>query len=146
FVDGLQNDTVNMWLNPDPSTFGAAVPPTPTVGPIGGTSGTDMTQLSHFFFRSTQTAVRKIADEVRIGYTWAEVTPLAPPTLNVAQSGPNAVLTWPSFYSTDFVLQSRSNLISGTWGSVTNVPAISGSNWTVTVPLSGSARFFRLIK
>ncbi len=147
FVPDANNDTVNMWLNPDPSTFGAAAPPPPTVGPIGGASGTDMTQLSHFFFRSTMggTGIRKVADELRVGYSWADVTPLAPPTLAVAKVATNGVISWPSYYADSFNLQASSSL-TGPWLSVTNPVVVSGTNNTVTVPLSISTRFFRLIK
>jgi len=99
-----------------------------------------------FFFRSTQNGNRKVADELRVGYSWAEVTPQAPPTLTVVQSGTNAVLSWPSFYGSDYVLQGNSNVTSGTWSSVTNAVTVSSGNNNVTVPARGSARYFRLLK
>jgi hypothetical protein len=147
FVPDALNDTVNMWLNPDPSTFGAPTPPTPTVGPIGTVSGTDMTQLSTFFFRSTMggTGIRKVADELRVGYSWADVTPLAPPALIVAKVSTNGVVSWPSFYADSFSLQAAPS-VTGPWVSVTNPVVVSGPNNTVTVPLTINTRFFRLLK
>jgi hypothetical protein len=135
-----------MWVNPDPATFGDANPPAPSAGPIGSISGADMTQLSHFFFRSTQNGNRKVADELRVGYSWAEVTPQALPTLTVTPIGTNAVLAWPSFYGSDYILQGNSNVVGGTWTSVTNAVVVTGGNNTVTVPARGSARYFRLLK
>ena len=147
FNSGANNDdTCNMWLNPDPATFGTDTPPTPTVGPIGVAAGTDISQISVFFFRATTAPPRKYADELRIGYSWAEVTPPAVPTLSITQSTTNAVISWPNFVSTDFLLQSATNL-PGPWTGVTNPVVPAGTNYTVTVPLkNSSARFFRLSK
>jgi hypothetical protein len=147
FNSGANNDdTCNMWLNPDPSTFGSDTPPTPTVGPIGVAAGTDIAQISTFFFRATTRPLKKVADELRLGYTWADVTPPAIPTLSITSSGTNAVILWPKFTSPDYLLQAATNLASGPWAGVTNPVVPSGTNNTVTVPLSSSARFFRLVK
>ena len=141
------DDTCDLWLNPNPSTFGADTPPTPSVANVGATGGTDLTQLDRFFFRrSNGFPLRTVADELRIGYTWAQVTPQAPPTLTVVPSGTNVVLSWPGFYGTDYILQGNSNVVGGTWATVTNAVVPSGGNSTVTVPARGTARFFRLLK
>jgi hypothetical protein len=147
FNGGANNDdTCNMWLNPDPSTFGASTPPTPTVGPIGTAAGNDLAQIAHFFFRATTRPVKKTVDELRIGYAWADVTPPAVPSLSISQSGTNVIVSWPSFTSPDYVLQATANVLSG-WATVTNPVVPSGTNDTVTVPLKASqSRFFRLIK
>ena len=61
-----------------------------------------------------------------------------PPTLSIALSGTNAILTWPTNL-TGFNLQSATNLASPiTWS------AVGGQN-AVTNPLSGKQKFFRLI-
>jgi len=146
FINDANNDTVNMWINPDPSTFGADTAPPPNAGPIGSASGSDMTQLSCFFWRSTQGTLRKIADELRIGYSWAEVTPLAAPTLRASTTGTNAVISWPSYYQTLYTLQGTANVATGPWGSVPNPVVVNGTNNTVTIPSTNSFRFFRLLK
>jgi hypothetical protein len=146
FVDDVKNDTVNMWINPDPSTFGADTPPQPNAGPVGAISGTDMNQLSCFFFRSAQGTIRKVADELRIGYSWAEVTPLAAPTLTASTSGTNTVISWPGFYQALYTLQSTANVAAGPWSSVTIPVVVNGTNNTVTVPSTNSFTFFRLLK
>src|SRR5437868_8575423 len=130
-----------MWINPDPSTFGAASAPTPGAGPVGATSGTDMTHLAHLFFRATQGTNRKVADELRIGYSWAEVTPQAPPTLSVKQSGVNVLVSWPKFYLDSYSLQSRTNLAMGSWASVTNAVVPGPTDNVVTVSAASNARF-----
>jgi len=146
FINDANNDTVNMWINPDPSTFGADTPPPPNAGPIGAASGTDMTQLSCFFWRSTMGTLRKVADELRVGYSWAEVTPLVAPTLSVSTSGTNTVVSWPSFYQALYTLQGSANVVTGPWASVPNPVVVNGANNTVTIPSTNTFRFFRLLK
>lgn len=77
FVDGTTNDVCNMWINPDPATFGAATPPTATLTSTNNT--TDLTGVARVQIR--QDAVEKTPfiqmDEIRIGTTWASVTPPA---------------------------------------------------------------------
>jgi hypothetical protein len=143
FNGGVADDACNLWLNPSPSTFGLDTPPTPTIGPI--TAGTDVVQLSYFFFRSTTHPLKKIADELRVGYSWAEVTPLAPVSLTINQSGTNVVLAWP-VYQVGYILQGASDLSAPTWGTVPNPVISDATNFTVTVAATNSARYFRLIK
>jgi len=75
------DDTVSLWINPDAATFGAASAPAPTLGPTN--------------FAVTNSAIRdftvhcvvapashRLAD-LRIGTTWASVTPTAGPSLTL---------------------------------------------------------------
>jgi hypothetical protein len=66
------------------------------------------------------------------------------PTIVTAATGTGLTLSWP-LVSAGFTLQSRSNLMSGSW--VTNslpAPQIVGTNYQVTVPATNQAQFFRL--
>jgi uncharacterized repeat protein (TIGR03803 family) len=65
------------------------------------------------------------------------------PQLTITPSGSSVVLAWPTNF-TSFTLQSTTNLASPIW--TTNLPApvvVNGQN-TVTNPISGTQRFFRL--
>ena len=54
------------------------------------------------------------------------------------------VLSWPTNF-TGFVLQQNADLTTTNWSSVTNAPAIVGTNKQVTItPLTGR-NFFRLL-
>ena len=69
-----------------------------------------------------------------------------PPTLNIVMQGTNAVLSWP-VVAAGWQLETVSTVASSNqWGLVTNVPAIVQYQNTVTNPISGEARFFRLKK
>jgi len=68
-------------------------------------------------------------------------------TLTGSISGNNVVLSWP-LAAAGFTVQSRTNLASGAWTTVSISPQIvsniTTTNWQATVPVSGSIRFFRL--
>jgi hypothetical protein len=70
-------NSVSLWINPSSSTFGAASPP--ISGFISATTGTDGLTIDRFNMRqNTATSVPAAMqwDELRIGNTWAEATPL----------------------------------------------------------------------
>lgn len=69
----------------------------------------------------------------------------ANPTLRASKSGNNLVLSWPGA-DYNFTVQARTNLSLGSWTPLTNVPALVGTNWQVTLPNSGTAKFFRLVQ
>jgi Immunoglobulin I-set domain len=78
----LVPNPVSLWINPDPSTFGAATEP--TSGFIMATTGSDGLGIDRFNMRQNTTTSVPAAmqwDELRIGDTWAAVTPPPPPVL-----------------------------------------------------------------
>jgi hypothetical protein len=75
--------------------------------------------------------------------TELQISPVLP-MLQIALSGANAVLSWPT-NATDFTLQSNGNLTTTNWVAVTNVPTIIGAQYVVTNSVSG-VEFYRLKK
>lgn len=78
FVDGTANDIVKLWINPVPGS----VEPAPTA--TATNTGTDLTSASRFLVRqgsATDTPFIQF-DELRIGTTWASVTPEAAANTN----------------------------------------------------------------
>ncbi len=68
----ITDDVASLWVNPSPSTFGAASAPAASVT---GT-GCDLSPLQSFFLRQIDVGPAvTVADEVRIGTSWADVTP-----------------------------------------------------------------------
>ncbi len=75
-VDGTGNDVAKIWINPASQDFGAANEPASTLS-ITNTGGTDLTSVKRIFIRQdsdTETPAIEL-DELRIGDTWAQVTP-----------------------------------------------------------------------
>jgi PEP-CTERM motif len=75
FVTGSANDTASMWVNPDSSTFGAASAPTSTLNSASA-SESDIAQIASFMLRDgSSVEPGLVVDDVRIGTSWADVTP-----------------------------------------------------------------------
>ena len=147
YGDGAADDTEACWINPDPSTFGATNPPPPSVGDIGiGTA--DFGSIVGFALRTSGGPAISYADEIRVGQTWADVTPIpiATPTLGIVKNGNGTVtMSWPTA-ATGYDLQKSASLDSPNWAAVTNSIVVSGTNSTVTVNTDNGNQFFRLKK
>jgi hypothetical protein len=67
-------------------------------------------------------------------------------SLTAVASGGNVVLSWPAAGG-GFSLQSKTSLTSGAWTTISTPAAqLVGSQWQVTVPNTGGAKFFRLAR
>ena len=69
------------------------------------------------------------------------------PALNILPAGPAsgaATLFWPTNSGAGFSLEQSPNLASPAWSVVTNVPTVSGGNFSITLPPGPTNRFFRL--
>lgn len=67
-------DYAQLWLNPDPSTFGAATPPPPTLVSMAGNDSGNARSFVLFNRHVNQPADIEL-DDLIIGNTWADVTP-----------------------------------------------------------------------
>jgi hypothetical protein len=75
-------NVVSLWVNPSPTTFGAALEP--TNGFVFATTGTDGFAIDRFNIRQNTAPSVPAAmqwDELRIGLGWADVTPPPSPVL-----------------------------------------------------------------
>lgn len=151
-VPGTANDIARLWVNPDPSSFGADTYPTPTVEVLDSPDN-DISSINSFLIANRSSlSPTMVADELRIGYSWAAVTSAAPvqtpvPTLSISLVDPNTVqLSWRGD-STGYALQGTSTLLSsGTpWATVSGTATTSGTNLIQTDTVSGT-KFYRLIK
>ncbi len=73
FVEGTANDVSRLWVNPSSSTFAADSAPIPT---LTSTGGTDLNAVSQFLIRGASGSPAGEVDELRVGTTWASVTPI----------------------------------------------------------------------
>jgi autotransporter-associated beta strand protein len=83
--------TCDLWINPPASSFYAseASLPTPDIANAGGTAPDQTGGISLFYMKITTWPVDRYFGDVRVGTTWASVTPPSAPTLSLA----NQVLT-----------------------------------------------------
>lgn len=83
FVTGSNNDIARMWINPGVGTFGAGSAPTETlISAPGGTVADAFASLISFNLRNVNTVGTPGVqfDELRVGTSWADVTPVPEPT------------------------------------------------------------------
>lgn len=139
------DDLCDVWFDPPAGSFAASVPPPPSLANLGN-GGNDLPQIDRFFFRSggsSSSPAKLTADELRLGFTWASVTPPAPPPLRISKLGGNLLLAWPT-NSAVFTLQTSTGLDSISWEDSTISPGISGTNYEVLIYPTNTASFFRL--
>ncbi|HZQ46323.1 MAG TPA: immunoglobulin domain-containing protein, partial [Verrucomicrobiae bacterium] len=76
------DDVSKMWINPNATNFGTALEPPTTLVTSNG-SDISANQIASFVFlqRATNEPPSMLADELRIGTTWASVTPFPAPVL-----------------------------------------------------------------
>jgi hypothetical protein len=73
-----------------------------------------------------------------------EVMPV-PPALSVTKFGNDFVVSWPTSFA-GYALEGTVSLSSPVWQTVSEqVNQMNGQN-VVTIPISGNARFFRLVQ
>ncbi len=77
-------NTATLWINPDPAAFG--LPDPPATGYVATSAGSDGLSIDRFNIRqNTVTSVPAAMqwDELRVGRSWADVTPAAAPVLTL---------------------------------------------------------------
>jgi hypothetical protein len=84
-------------------------------------------------------------NEVAAQFNALSVSAGPPPTLSIAVSVSNVILSWPSSTDSGYGLQSTTNLASPNWLSA-GTSVVVGTNNVVTNSISGSAQFYRLKK
>jgi len=78
FISGAGNDVSRLWINPSYIDFSALSAPTAT---ITATGGTDLTGgVNGFLLRGASGSPSGKIDELRMGTTWASVTPVPEPS------------------------------------------------------------------
>jgi pectate lyase len=163
FNAGAGDDTVTLWVNPPTNSFGG-VEPTPNIAATDTGNPTDAAQLQHAFVRcnsSTTSGVNEV-DDLRVGSSWAEVTPpgggLPPsPTPNLQPVITQALLAGSELIlrGTNGVTNGVYQILSATQSSlpVTNWVSLStnlfnaSGNFACTNPVSPAEgqRFYRLL-
>ena len=145
FHPGSGDDVSELWINPSRGSFGAATPPAPNLTTTGGN---DLTQIDRFFFRAgaaNSTPAKLIADELRIGSNWSDVTPTADvirPHLSIAPGPGSVFINWVAAEGM-FILQST-DAVPGNWQDAPETVVHTQGTNTVSIGLDEARRFFRL--
>ena len=80
--DSVELDLARLWINPSAASFGGATAPDVTLS--DSAAGGDLLGISQFTFRqntAANTPADMTFDELRIGSSWAEVTPVPEPSI-----------------------------------------------------------------
>ena len=151
FNSALTNDDVcELWVNPPASTFGSASAPPATLTNSAGGDITPSIASFVLFNRNAAEPAGIIADELRLGPSWASVTPPAQvpvaPALNISRSGNTSVLSWTT-NAPGFVLEAAEALAdSNLWAGVGSPVYIIGDQFVVTNTTASGNNFYRLRK
>jgi hypothetical protein len=90
FNPNANDDVVNMWINPSALDFGAATPPAPTLTAPTPAAVADIAQIGSFLLYARANTLfpdQLIVDDLRVGQTWADVTPPVPEPATAALMG-----------------------------------------------------------
>jgi hypothetical protein len=164
------DDVSELWINPPASTFGLASPPPAT---LASSATNDLSQIASFvlFNRNVAEPAVILADEVRVGASWAtrerdplarlphrvavgaswaSVTPPAEvgaaPALILSQFGNTSVLAWLT-NAPGFLLEASPALSdANSWAGVIAPVYLVGGQFVVTNNMAGGNLFYRLRK
>ena len=149
FVPGTTNDDIcQLWINPAPSTFGLAIPPPATLISIA-TNDIPSAVIASFvlFNRNANEPAGILADEIRVGPSWASVTPPAEaptvPSLTISRAAGASVLMW-STNAPGFLLESSPTLLPASWAPLVLPVYVIGDQFAVTNGNGGGTSFYRL--
>lgn len=144
---GSGPDTVYLWVNADLS---AGAPVIGTQQASWTTSGTtNFESINGLRFQTPSSGGFRV-DEIRIGKTFADVTPHIANVLPVIQSslsGGNVNLSWSAVDGAGFNLQSASNLVPPVaWSDLSPDLTTNLNTISTALPATHSQTFFRLKK
>jgi hypothetical protein len=125
FVAGTANDIMRIWIDPDSATFGGTAPtPYQTM-----TGFTDTTSLNTVDLKSSSSVpADTFIDELRVGTSWADVTPVQIQNQTITFPNPgNQTIT-----NSVVLTATASSGLSVTYGVVSGSATLNGSTVTFT--------------
>lgn len=163
FGPGVGDDTVTLWVNPPTNSFGG-LEPTPSIAATNTGNTTDAAQLQYAYVRcnsSTTSGVNEV-DDLRVGSSWADVTPPASGVPPPAATNAQPVITQVQLVGSQLILRGTNGVTNGvyqvlgadqislplaTWPSLSTNQFDASGNFATTNPaLSGAARrFYRVL-
>jgi len=141
------DDVVKLWINPDFNTFGSGVAPAPS---IVASNGTDISgyKIASFIFvqRSASQPALMYADELRIGRTWADVTPPTVITLIEPEKITNGSFRFRYTNNSPFGFNVYASTNLSEWSAIGSAPLIAPGlyQFTDNAATNSPRRFYRL--
>jgi len=160
FLPGGTNDQFRLYVNPTPGGPEPATPSAALIGFLGTQNGLGFNSGDNGS-GGTQTSF----DEIRVGTTYADVTPPAMHIVSVARSTNDVALSWTAAVGTTNIVQAATSangsyttnnfvdisapmIVPGSSGPiVTNPPAIGSAittNYLDTLGATNKARYYRI--
>ena len=138
-----------LWINPDPSTYSAAVgsEPPPTLTASSGLNPLLVVGQIVLHQASANPGLGSIVvDEIRVEGQWANVTPI-PLTMSITQTNTDVYMSWGGHQNV-FIQQASNLTPPSTWSNLNSFPAPGQVNsWTIDTATNGpSPKFFRLVR
>ncbi len=156
FDPGAGDDTVALWVNPDPNSFGGSEP-APSIAPTTTGNATDAAALRYAFLRcnsSTVTGANDV-DNLRVGTSWTDVTPAAsapaipPPRITeISLSATTLTLRGSNGPANGlYRIEVTSELLPAAWQARTTNQFGPDGSFASAIPFEGGAsrQFFRLV-
>ncbi len=145
FVDGADNDVARLYVNPPLGSPESSNSPVVTVT---GVADVINNQIQSVLLRHNSVEPGgTLIDDLRIGTTWADVTPPAQvvsPSLRILPAATDVQFRWP-VNRRGFVLEESTNLgPSAVWTIITNNVSVSFNDFVASPAASAGAKFFRL--
>jgi hypothetical protein len=130
-----------IWVNPSsPNDVGATATDSLTPFDITGIGIREAGSPT-----TPTTSGSQVLDNLIVSTSMSDVTtfPVAAPAITATRSGNSIQLSWPTANNSGYVLQTAGTVNATSWTTVGGVTT-SGSNYTVTIPISGTQAYFRL--
>jgi probable HAF family extracellular repeat protein len=133
----LSTDAGSNWsnLSNGPLYSGVGTPTLTVIAPLIGQSG------YRYRARATSTAGSAFSN---VAVLTVNAAPPAMVELTIVHSGANVILTWPASASGYFLQSTTDPGSPAVWSTVSPGPTIVNGQNTVTIPVSGTRKFYRL--
>ena len=145
FNPGASDDVAKLYVNPVPGSPEGVN--TPAVITPAGLADVNGNQIQSFYLRNNSVEPNGVQiDDLRVGTTWADVTPPFLAILSIHRTPPSDVeLTWSAVIGRTYRVQYKNDLTDPDWTDLSPDVTASGNTAALTdISAAGSQRFYRV--
>ena len=145
FNAGTNDDVAKLYVNPIPGSLEGAN--TPVVTTSAGALDVINSQIQSFYLRNNSVEPNGTQiDDLRVGTTWADVTPRFLEVLSIHRTPPSdAELTWSAVMGRTYRTQYKTNLSDPGWTDLSPDVLATGNTASLTdTSAAGTQRFYRV--